>query len=131
MVVSARWDIDLARKCWKSPWHFNVNLRLAKLLEAYGREFPRHWREFASKTRSDIQCFYVTEAKDIIAEAKQYEDPLRPTTFLASMPSPKGCWSFNHIMNKSPKPFEWKFTRVELRQLVAKLQTPPVRTLAA
>jgi hypothetical protein len=38
---------------------------------------------------------------------------------------------FQSYYEQIAKPFEWRFTRVELRELVAKLEDPPTRALAA
>jgi hypothetical protein len=38
---------------------------------------------------------------------------------------------FQAYYEQIAKPFEWRFTRVELRELVAKLENPPTRALAA
>jgi len=56
---------------------------------------------------------------------------LTPNDFASLEAVAKRLLEFQSYYEQVAKPFEWKFTRVELRELVAKLQTPPVCALAA
>ena len=56
---------------------------------------------------------------------------LTPNDFPCLNAVAKRLLEFQSYYEQVAKPFEWKFTRVELRELIAKLQTPPARALAA
>ncbi len=56
---------------------------------------------------------------------------LTPNDFASRDAVAKRLLEFQQYYEKVAKPFEWKFTRVELRELVQKLQTDPTRALAA
>jgi len=56
---------------------------------------------------------------------------LTPNDFPCLHAVAKRLLEFQSYYEQVAKPFEWKFTRLELRELIAKLQTPPARALAA
>ena len=56
---------------------------------------------------------------------------LTPNDFPCLDAVAKRLLEFQSYYEQVAKPFEWKFTRVELRELVAKLQAPPIHALAA
>lgn len=56
---------------------------------------------------------------------------LTPNDFPCLDAVAKRLLEFQAYYEQVAKPFEWKFTRVELHQLMAKLQPPPERMLAA
>ena len=56
---------------------------------------------------------------------------LTPNDFSSLHAVAERLLEFQSYYEQIAKPFQWKFTRVELRELVAKLKTPPSCTLAA
>jgi hypothetical protein len=56
---------------------------------------------------------------------------LTPNDFASVSAVAERLLSFQSYYEKIAKPFEWKFTRVELRKLVAKFEQPSSTALAA
>ena len=70
------WDAAPPKKAWAAPWHYEANLRLARLLEAYGREFPKPWNELPWKEKRPL-AIDLGNMSVTIELAKQTEDPIR------------------------------------------------------
>ena len=54
-----------------------------------------------------------------------------PTTSATSTSSSARCWPSAATTSRSPQPFEWKFTRADLHELLARLDQPAPLQLAA